>query len=229
MTLRELCKQVRGKKAAGNLNRSQLLARHEGLVARHDATLGNGAIKVSVKVYESGYVLYEEDDRYTVFHLDDLRNKNWNYEGVSSECEGCCDGLVRNDVIMSEDWSMGLTLEGNDRIMYNRVKKESDHVEFSYSGISEDLASLGIEINFTKNMEDEVDREKRGKVFEKLSKEMSPAQWTTYCLIHCRGLKHKDAAKILGVSEPAVCKNYKKACEVVVRFRDRLKKDFYEN
>ena len=48
-------------------------------------------------------------------------------------------------------------------------------------------------------------------------------------LIEKYGLKHKDAAVILGISEPAVCKNYKKACEIIVSLRPQLKKDFYEN
>ena len=178
MTLRELCKQVRGKKTKEKMTKSKLLARHEGIIARRDEKAGNGTIQVSVKVYESGYVLYEEDDRNTVFHLDDLRNKNWNYEGVSSDCEMACGNVVRNDVIMSEDWYMGLTLEGNDRIMANRVNNEKLYVGFSYSDLAEDHAALGFEVNFIKKMEDEVDREKREKVFEELRKKMSSGQWT---------------------------------------------------
>lgn len=229
MTLKELCGLVRGRKTKGKMTRSVLLARHEGIIARHDATLGNGTIKVSVKVYESGYVLYEEDDRHTVFHLDELKNKNWNYEGVSSECTPCCGNVVRNDVIMSEDWSMGLMLEGNDRIMDNRVKAERKHNDFSYSSIAEDLAVLGFEINYTKEMEDEADRKKCEEIFKLLRNEMSSSQWTAYVLINCHGLKQKDVAETLGVSAPAVCLNYKKACEIVGRFREQLKKDFYEN
>ena len=227
MTLRELCKLVRGKKSKGGLKRSQLLSRHEGLIARLDMPVKDGAIRVSVKVYESGYVLYEEDDRYTVFHLDDLKDKHWNFGSVTDK-DGCCN-MVRNEVMMSEEWSYGLILEGNDRIMHNRDKSEADYVEFSYSGIAEDLAQLRVQYNFTKTMEDKATREQMEGVFDFLRKAMSETQWEAYVLIESLGKKEREVAEMLGMSQQAVSKNYKKACEIVLRFRARLKKDFYEN
>ena len=76
MTLKELYAQVRGKRTAGQLGKYQLLARHERQLAKYATTMGEGAIKVMIRVFESGYVLYEEDNKFAVFHLDDICGKN---------------------------------------------------------------------------------------------------------------------------------------------------------
>lgn len=227
MTLRELYGLLDGRKSCGVLRRSQLLSRHEELLARLDTSMGNGTVKVTVKVYESGYVLYEEDGKPTVFHLDDICKRDLRYDGVSGSFSFYGESLVPMEVFMSADWSVRLILEGNERLMHNREKVEQDHVEFSYSGISEAMEHLGVTPDFLMSFEDEFIHGKMMEVFEIVRGALNNAQWTAFILVECQGKKQREAATIMGVSQQAVSKDFKKACEVIGRLRESLKEIFY--
>ncbi len=229
MTLRELYALLGGRRSKGMMGRNQLLSRHEGLLARLDTTMGKGTIKVSVKVYESGYVLYEEDGMHTVFHLDDVCGKAWKYDGVADDGTVRRERTVSEEVFMSSEWSVRLILEGNERVMQNRDKREGCHVEFSYSGISDDIGQLGFVVDFLKEMENEIDREKRQKVIEKVKDALKPAQWKVFVLIECQGKKQREVAEEMGVSQQAVSKEYANARKVIEKLREGLRKAFYED
>lgn len=229
MTLRELYSQIRGKSTSGQLGKYQLLSRHERLLARYSTTMGGGTIKVSIRVYESGYVLYEEDDKAAVFHMDDICGKATLYDSLNDGLVSRNQRNIPDEVYMSSDWTLRLTLEGNDRIMHNREKVANDHMEFSYSGISEDMVQLGFTPDFFALIEEEISHQKMLEVFETLKKEMKPVQWDVYIMVKRDGKKQKEIASILGKTQQAVSKDYLAAEKKVEKLRELLMSMFYED
>ena len=228
MTLKELYAQVRGKRTAGQLGKYQLLARHERQLAKYATTMGEGAIKVMIRVFESGYVLYEEDNKFAVFHLDDICGKNTIYDTVDKSLVSRKERVIPAEVYMSADWTLRIILEGNERIMHNREKVESDHVEFSYSGISEEMSQLGFTPDFFHAIEEEINHKKMLEVFEAVKREMKPVQWNVYILIERDGKKQKEIASMLGKTQQAVSKDYMVAKAKIEAIREILKEMFYE-
>ena len=228
MTLRELYSQVRGNKVRGQLGKYQLLSRHERQLAKYVTTMGEGSIKVMIRVFESGYVLYEEDNKFAVFHLDDVCGSNTIYDTVCREAVARKERVIPDEVYMSADWTLRLILEGNERIMHNREKVESDHVEFSYSGISEEMAQLGYTPDFFRLIEEEINRQKMLEVFEKIQEVMKPVQWNVYVLIERDGKKQREIADMLGKTQQAVSKDYKVAKAKIEEIREVLKEIFGE-
>ena len=82
MTLEELYTKVKSAKKNRQLSRRQLLEENDNVIAEKEAKMGDGTISVHLTVFESGYVLYEEDEKYTIFHLDDIRQKPVEYKTV---------------------------------------------------------------------------------------------------------------------------------------------------
>ena len=103
MTLRELYSQVRGNKVRGQLGKYQLLARHERQLAKYVTTMGEDSIKVMIRVFESGYVLYEEDNKFAVFHMDEVCGRNKVYETVCGEAVSRRERVIPDEVYMSAD------------------------------------------------------------------------------------------------------------------------------
>ncbi|MCR5625309.1 MAG: hypothetical protein K6G11_08765 [Lachnospiraceae bacterium] len=229
MTLKELYSQVRGKKGKGQVGKYQLLLRHERQLAKYVTTMGEGTIKVMIRVFESGYVLYEEDEKFSVFHLDDICGKDKEYDAVDRIFTSRNERMIPSEVYMSADWTLRIILEGNERIMHNREKVENDHVEFSYSGISEDMFQLGFTPNFFRKIEEEINKQKMIEVFKAVENAMKPVQWNVYIMIERDGKRQKDIADMLGKSQQAVSKDYKIAKETIDSLLDKLKKMFYED
>ncbi len=229
MTLRELYSRVTGRKTAGQLGKYQLLARHEKQLAKYVTTMGEGSIKVMIRVFESGYVLYEEDNKFAVFHLDEVCGKNMIYDTVNRSSVSRRERVIPSEVYMSADWTLRLILEGNERIMHNRDKVESDHVEFSYSGISEELAQLGFTPDFFHDIEEEIYHKKMQEVFDMIQSVIKPVQWNVYILIERDGKRQREIAEMLGKTQQAVSKDYRVAKTKIEELRDILKEIFSED
>ena len=229
MTLRELYSQVRGKKSKEKIRKYQLLARHERQIARYATTMGGGSIKVSIRVFESGYVLYEEDDKNTVFHLSEICDIGSLYETTDNALVSYKQRMIPAEVYMSADWTLRVILEGNDRIMYNAEKLKKDWQEFSYSGISEDMVQLGFTVDFFKEIEEEISYQKMLDVFRIVQDAMKPIQWDVYVMIKRDGKKEREIAEELGKTQQAVSKDYIKAKETIDSLREALKQMFYED
>lgn len=227
MTLRELCAQVRGKKEKGQIGKNQLLSAKEREIASYATTLGSGTIPVSIRVFESGYVLYEEDEKHTVFHLDDVCGKDMEYDSVDKQGTSRRSRVVPGEVYMSADCTLRLILEGNDRVMHNREKVESDHVEFSYSGIAEDMPQLGYTPDFFRWIEEEIDHLKMLDLLRRLEMEIRPVQWNVYVMIERDGKRQKDIASMLGITQQAVSKDYRMARKAIESLRELLWEEYY--
>lgn len=183
MKLRELYSRVIGRKVPGQIRKSQLLSRHERQLAKYVTTMGEGTINVTIQVFESGYVLYEEDRRFAVFHLDDIYGKNMIYDTVNCSLVSKRERVIPSEVYMNFHWSLRLILEGNERIMRNREKVERNHVEFLYSGISEDLPQLSFIPNFFYFIDEDTYHKKTKEVFDMIRNVIKPVQWNVYILI----------------------------------------------
>ena len=229
MTLKELYSQVRGRKSKEKIDKYKLMARHERQIARYATTMGGGTIKVSIRVFESGYVLYEEDDKATVFHLDDICNSAFEYDTTDWALVPRKQRMIPAEIYMSADWTVRIILEGNDRIMHNREKVENDHQEFSWSGISEDMAQLGFTVDFFKEIEEEINHQKMLEVFKIVQEAVKPVQWDVYVMLKRDGKTQQDIAKELGKTQQAVSRDYIKAKETIEALRESLMALFYDD
>ena len=229
MTLKELYSQVRGRKSKGQLGKYQLLSRHERQLAKYVTTMGGGSIKVCIRVFESGYVLYEEDEKFTVFHLSESVNKNMEYDTTDSTLVSRKERNIQSEVLMSSEWYVRIILEGNDRIMHNREKVEADHTEFSYSGISEDMAQLGTSDDYLKEIIKELDHQKMLEIFEIVKKSMKPIKWEIFVKIMGDGKTQVEIAPLFGKTQQAVSRHYVDAKKIVEALREQLKEMYYED
>jgi len=229
MTLKELYSQVRGRKGKGQLGKYQLLARHERQLAKYVTTMGEGTIKVSIRVFESGYVLYEEDEKFTVFHLSEIVGKCTEYDTTDGSLVSRKQRTVPAEAFMSSEWYLKILLDGNDRIMHNREKVEADHTEFSYSGISEDMAQLGTTDDYLKEIIKEIDHQKMLEIFEVVKNSMKPIKWEIFVKIMGDGKTQVEIAPLFGMTQQAVSRHYVDAKKIVEALRDELKKMYYED
>ena len=229
MTLRELYSQVRGRKSKGQLGKYQLLSRHERQLAKYVTTMGGGSIKVCIRVFESGYVLYEEDEKFTVFHLSEIVNKNMEYDTTDPTLVSRKERNIQSEVLMSSEWYVRIILEGNDRIMHNREKVAADHTEFSYSGISEDMAQLGITEDFLQKIIKEIDHQKMLDVLEVVKNSMKSNKWEVFVKIKGEGKTQAEIAPLFGKTQQAVSRDYVDAKKIIEALRDQLKKMYYED
>ena len=229
MTLRELYSQVRGRKSKGQLGKYQLLSRHERQLAKYVTTMGGGSIKVCIRVFESGYVLYEEDEKFTVFHLSEIVNKNMEYDTTDPTLVSRKERNIQSEVLMSSEWYVRIILEGNDRIMHNREKVAADHTEFSYSGISEDMAQLGITEDFLQKIIKEIDHQKMLDVLEVVKNSMKSNKWEVFVKIRGEGKTQAEIAPLFGKTQQAVSRDYVDAKKIIEALRDQLKKMYYED
>ena len=228
MTLKELFVAANGAKEEVVPYRRQLLSRREKVLAEEASSMGNGSVRVRIRVFESGYVLYEEDEFYTVFHLQDIRGKAKVYNSASEEM--VLDSMtIPEEVFMDADWTLKLTMEGNERLWHNRQKCEQDKIEFSYSGVSEDIEALAYVPDFLRSLNDEIDEERMRKVLEIVSSKMNPITWKVYVMTERDGMMQPEIAEELGITQQAVSKIYRKACEIIARMREQLKNKYEEN
>ena len=229
MTLKELYSQIRGRKSKGQLGKYQLLARHERQLAKYVTTMGEGTIKVSIRVFESGYVLYEEDEKFTVFHLSEIVGKCTEYDTTDGSLVSRKQRTVPAEAFMSSEWYLKILLDGNDRIMHNREKVAADHTEFSYSGISEDMAQLGITEDFLQKIIKEIDHQKMLDVLEVVKNSMKSNKWEVFVKIKGEGKTQAEIAPLFGKTQQAVSRDYVDAKKIIEALRDELKKMYYED
>lgn len=222
MTLAELCAKVTGHKEKRQLGRNQILERKEKILASLDTTLGGNSIVIKLRVFESGYVLYEENDNFTVFHIKEIGRENKEYETVDELSTPRCQRIVPNEIYMNADWFVLLTIEGNERVERNREKTRDEHVEFSYSGIAEDLGALRYEPDYLCEINEELNRNHMQEVFDYVKSSMNPEQWKIYVLIERDGKRQREIAADMGITQQAVSKSYRKACKKILELRDCL-------
>ncbi|MBO5621189.1 MAG: hypothetical protein J5959_06120, partial [Butyrivibrio sp.] len=226
MTLKELCAMVKSEKENRNFGKKHLFERNDKVIAEKKSTMGKGTIKVNLMVFESGYVLYEEDDKSTIFHLDDICGKQVKYDTVESGFLSEAARTIPDEVYISADWSVRLMLEGNDRLMHNRASWESDHIEFSYSGISEAIKEVAYEPNYLEAFEAEIDAFHFEEMVSFLKSKVKPRQWDIFVSNRCDGIRQGDLAKAYGVSQQAISKDCLAVYKKIQKFHDRLEAFF---
>lgn len=229
MTLEELYSKISGTKKDGILGKNQLRERNEKVIANWNEKTLDEADDVQILVFESGYVLYEEGNNTTVFHLDEVVEKQIVYSTVEEDVSNKTTRLIPEDTLLKSEWTVGVLMFGNDRIYENRDKLNSKRIDFSYSAMSDEIGILGFTPDFLESFITEIDKEKRSQVFEKIRSTLKPNQWQTYVMTIRDGMKQKDIADKLGITQQAVSKSYKKACEKILEYREYLEKIYYDN
>ena len=229
MTLAELYSKVTGRKVNRQIGRRQLLERKEPVIASMITTLGSDSIIVRLRVFRSGYVLYEEDNLFTVFHLNDVYGRGTEYHSLFDELIPLPESKIPGEVFMDTEWYIRLLIEGSDRIIRNREKIRNDHIQFSYSDIAEAIPPLAYTPDFFADITDEINQRRRQAVFDYISSNMNPTLWRVYVLIESEGKKQKEVAKELGITPQAVSKDYKKARKKIIELRDYLNEAFPED
>lgn len=136
---------------------------------------------------------------------------------------------IQSEVLMSSEWYVRIILEGNDRIMHNREKVAADHTEFSYSGISEDMAQLGITEDFLQKIIKEIDHQKMLDVLEVVKNSMKFNKWEVFVKIKGEGKTQAEIAPLFGKTQQAVSRDYVDAKKIIEALRDQLKKMYYED
>ena len=219
MILKELFEKTQQKKGNGEMPYRTLLGMKEPIVAEYETTMKNESLNVHIRVFKSGYVLYEEDGSRTIFHLDDLFRV---YSGSENS--------ISEEILMNTDWQVGVILAGNERIQHNLMEKEKRHREYSYSGIAEDFVNAFYydDYEFLLQIDEEIRRQKAEEVFQILKDSMKPIQWEVYILAKRDELQQEKIAAILGKSQSTISKNYLIACNTVMELRGQLKKKYYE-
>jgi RNA polymerase sigma factor (sigma-70 family) len=219
MTFKDLCRFLNKRQEKRQVTKKRLLEMGSPVLLKHGA-MPDG----KVTVFMNGFVLYEEGERNTVFHLDEVRGKGIEYETVAPEFGMKVDRQVEEEVMMNLDWYIPLMMEGNDRLTKNQNAKESYHSEFSYSDIAEDISQLGFFVDFLRSEIGAIEMEKTKEIFTVLQEAMKPKQWKVYVLIEGEGMKQREVADLLSVTQQYVSREYKKACEKVVELRGLMKK-----
>ncbi len=226
MTLKELYGMVKSEKTNERIGRKQLAEMHGRVIAETVTTMGSGTIPVKLTVFDNGYVLYEEEDIYTVFHLDDVIGTELEYKTVDEAFTPMKERTVSDEVFLNADWNVRLMIEGNNRIIHNKRKTEKKHVAMSYSDYCEAISPLGYEPDYLEGFEAEIEAKKLQKMKDFLSRRIKPEHWKIYLMIEVDEMRQADIAAIMGISQQAVSDKYKRACRKIEKFRSYLEAIF---
>lgn len=159
---------------------------------------GNGELTV----YENGYVLYREDNRYTVFPIHQCTG--YEFESVNGEVDS-----IGEDLFDNEEWHVRLLLEGADRMAVNQINTEKHH-----NLVSSDLMeSAGKEIQDLKQspLEKLIEEES----FEERIAPLKERQKDMVRMYYAEGMKQEDISKVIGMKQQNISANLKKALKVI--------------
>ena len=229
MTLKELYSKISGTGEDGLLGKNQLCERNEKVIARWNEKKKVEDDAVQIQVFESGYVLYEEGDNATVFHLDEVVKNQVVYDTVDEGITDKNSRLIPEDAFYTSEWTVGILMVGNERIYENRDKLNSKRIDYSYNDSSDEVGELGFTPDFLEAFCAEIDNKKREQIFEKVRSSLKPIEWQVYVMVERDGMKQKEIAEEIGISQQAVSRYYKKACEKIAELREYLKKIYYED
>ena len=228
MKLRDLYAIISGgKEEKTTPGRESILHRADPVIQEFEQTMSD-CQHIRIRVFESGYVLYEEDKRSTVFHIrraimntfDNDKAKIWDLDQEEKS--------ITRELLLDTDWEVGLILYGNSRIMSNRYKREEDTV-FSYHCFSEEHPALSYNGSFFEEEEREYMQRKMREVFTRLMDAMTPKMWTIYVLVERDGKTQADIAREGGVRIQSVNEEYKEACRRVFELKKIMKEMYFEN
>ena len=212
MTLNELYAQVKDKKKGTFPKLEDLINSKYRLIAEGKHNTG------IVKVYDTGYILYFEDDRYTVFHISDVYGRGEQYATEHEYAVPYDSRRIKAEFFNNQDWLLRIVMEGNDRITHNHENNERRYVAFRYSDIGEDIKQMGYIPEYLTDDEEPSAEELIDKVREKVD----PDLWAVYVSIKIYGKKENALAAELKISQQAVSKRYRKACKTIPEVRDQV-------
>lgn len=228
MTLRELFELVGERRYEYRVpGKEQLLSRGEKVIQEYEQTTKDSQ-PMKITVFESGYVLYYEGKRYSIFHLQELLENDFGYEWDELADTGLIRKNIINELLMDAEWIVGISLYGNSRIFINLINDKKDR-NCSIYELSENDPVLGVYASPTAEIEEQIRHEKEERIYEYLRKRMNPTQWKVYVLVEQENLYQKEIGKKLGITQQAVSKDYKKACKRVLEVREIIKKYYYED
>ena len=228
MTLKELVSRVNGVKDEGQVPKAATLQlRGEEVLVREVSTVSG--IETIITVYESGMVLYQEVDRSTVFHISDAINGEFIYDTTDENISSEKSRTVNVSDYMDADWRVRLIMYGNDRITHNRLKTDSDHIEYHFSGIADDIPDLGYTPNLLSGFEKVLNLAREQHIIDRAKRKMTDSQWNIYFHIEALGMNQHEVARLLGISPQYVNRAYKRACKLIRDARQELLKEYYED
>ena len=142
-----------------------------------------------ISAYQNGCALYRVGRRSTVFFLHPCRD----YYYLSDGGAVC----LPEQFFERERWYLRLMLEGEDRLAWNREKKEQGW-NISYNAISEDWDAMGEWPGSA------AERLERQETVEEMMQLLTEKQKTVICGYYMQGKTQAQLARELGVSRPAV-------------------------
>ena len=230
MTLRELLSKTSRRKEEKTPSINVLLNRGERIIAKHEQVL-HGEILLKILVFESGYVLYQEGSRRTVFHIEKSLKDTFEYRTTCEEKTPVSQRSIPQKVLLDAEWQVCLILEGNRRIMNNRYAfQKKKQLDF------QNLIEICPECGFNKSLFDEIEkkefRERLNQLCEYLQGELTEKQWTVFVRIEREQQTEDEIAKTLNKAQSAVSQNYSGACKKISKRRELLKElywDLYED
>ena len=229
MTLQELYSFVEGTKTAKRKVHTELEAGGEKILVRE--LFVNGASVCRLTVYVNGYVLYEEDNRNTVFHISEVIDKDFIYSSSLENTIDVSERRAKNEELLNSDWKVVLLLEGNDRISKNREKSDSYHIVFRFDETNDESREehLSYTPNLSGALEKTIELQKIKEVVDMARSKMSDEVWNIYFNVEVLGMHQDDIAKQIGISQQAVSKKYLKACRLITKYRKEFIKKYYED
>lgn len=158
----------------------------------------------SITVYENGYVLYQDGERWACFPFP--QEQEYRYKTVLSAVH------IPAQFWENESWYIGLLLFGEDKLSEsNRKREKRDGNVISYSGVGEDWKLLA---DWRLNeMEQRIQRELVDEVLALATEK----QRQVLFLYYLQDMSHKAIAEEMGVSRRAVTDMIRKGIERIRR------------
>ena len=229
MTLKELYSLVEGEKKEGKHTCKELQNSNLKIIVR-EILSSSSPISV-LTVYENGLVLFQEDKRYTVFHISDVVSKDVIYDSGLYEMPDIEERRVSKDELLNYDWKVALYMEGSERIANNRDKTECYHILFSFDSTNDETREkyLGYTPNLNAAFEKTLELQRYKEVIDMVRSKLSDAEWNTYFNVEVLGMHQDDLAKQEGISQQAISKRYLKACRLIEKYREEFRNKYYED
>lgn len=217
MTLEELYSQVKDTKKTKYPKIDDLISGKYKVIAegKHDTGI--------VKVYETGYILYIEDNKYTIFHITDVYGVGFSYTTQLYQDASIPYRKFNAEFFNDKDWLFRVVMAGNDRIVHNNNVNYERNIAFRYSGIAEDISELCYIPDYLQDNDDDADTV--SDKIEQVKSMVSPNLWSVFVSIKVDGELERNVAAELHITQQAVSKRYRKACEQIPQAGKRVNPD----
>ena len=216
MTLKELYSVVNPIKTKNHMILTELLESGAPVVAEGKHDTG------TVSVFKNGYILYTEDDRWTIFHISEVMRSGVRYETDKESIVPRKTRVLNASFFYEKDWILGIVMEGNRRMIENGDRVFRKWVEFHYSEYSEEMEQLCFIPQY--EIEDDISDWIHTQIVE-LQKHITPSQWNVFVNITAFGVTEKELAERMHITQQTVSTCYRRAVNNIHKAKRKISKD----